>query len=310
MVTTELKLKVVDRLKEVESTSGLSGKRFSTRIGINQAQWSRLKSGDLESVISDSRFISLAREYSIAMGQQMDWKTVQTATFVYISQLLETCQEQNISSMLVDYADLGKTHAAKHYSRNHSNAIYIDCSQVKSRQLFIREIAKNLGVNHTGKYSDVYKDLVFYMSSIGNLIIILDEAGDLKYDAFLEIKALWNAAEGNASFFMMGADGLKSLFNRAMNNHKVGYAEIFRRFGSQYRQVSPCIEEEIKKVKRGNNAPNVREALDEFRREQVGLVAQANAPAGTDIQKLVKASRNSLTNLYNMIKVMNSKQAN
>jgi DNA transposition AAA+ family ATPase len=291
MVTKLFKQRVIDELKELETQSGLSAKRFAVKIGINQAQWSRLKKGDLDNVLADSKFITIARENNIATGEDIEWKTAQTPTFEYIRSLLGICQKQSISALLVDMADIGKTHTAKYYSRNNRDAIYLDCSQVKSKQLFVREIARQFGVKHTSRYADVYNDLVFFMNTLDNPLVILDEAGDLKYDAFLELKALWNATEGHVGWFMMGADGLKARITRAINCQKVGYTEIFRRYGSDYRRVSP----------------QGKEALEQFKREQVALVAQANSPKGVDVQKLLRKSSHSLTNAYNIIRVMNMK---
>ena len=297
-MTNVFKQTVINKLIELENLSGLSSARFAVKIGINQAQWSRLKKGEFDGVLSDSKFITLARENGVVMGSKMEWHTVETATFSYITSLLSTCQSQQISILLVDFADIGKTHTARHYSRNNRNALYIDCSQVKSKQLFIRELARQTGTNHTGRYADVYLDLVYFLNTNENPLIILDEAGDLKYDAFLELKALWNATEGNAAWFMMGADGLKSKITRSINCQKVGYTEIFRRYGSKYRKITP----------------DGREDLLHFKREQAALIAKANAPAGSDIQQIVNSCRfdrngdYSLTNLYNVIKVLNQQK--
>ncbi len=289
MVTKVFKQHVISKLKELEANSGLSSARFAVKIGINQAQWSRLKKGDLDGVLADSRYITIARENDIVMGDSFEWKTAKTPAFKYIYSMIEICQRESISVMLVDLADIGKTHTAKYYARNNRNAVYMDCSQVKTKQLFVREIARQFGVTHTGRYADVYRDLVFFINTIENPIVIVDEAGDLKYDAFLELKALWNATEGRAGWIMMGADGLKAKMSRAINCQKVGYTEIFRRYGSDYRRVSP----------------QGREDLIAFKREQAAMVAKANAPEGVDIQKLLNKSQNSLTNVYNAIRVMN-----
>jgi DNA transposition AAA+ family ATPase len=288
MISTAFKQQVISRLIELEKTSGQPSSRFATTLGLDSSRWSRLKKGEMDGILSDSRFITIAREQDIQMGSQSDWKTVNTATFEYITALLTTCHQQSISVLLVDMADIGKTHSAKHYARNNRDAVYMDCSQVKSKQLFVREIAKRFGVSNTGRYADVYRDLVYYINTLPNALIILDEAGDLKYDAFLELKALWNATEGNVGWFMMGADGLKAKLNRGIDNKKVGFTELFRRYGSSFRQVSPA----------------GREQVEEFRSDQVALVAKANLPEGTDIQKLLKSSRGSLTNVRNMIQVM------
>lgn len=289
MIETAFKQKVIDRLKEAEKASGLSAKRFSTTLGLSQSQWSRLKKGEIDGVLSDSKFITYGREYGIQMGEHAEWKIVKTATFQYVHSLLETCYGQKISTIFVDLADIGKTTTAKYFARNNSNAVYVDCSQVKSKQLFVREIAKKFGSDYTGKYADVFGDLVYYLNTLPGAMVILDEAGDLKYEAFLELKALWNATEGNVGWFMMGAEGLQHLMDRSISYKRVGYSEIFRRYGSRYRKVCPL----------GGDA------LSEFKRDQIAMVAVANTPEGTDIQRLVTASGMSLTNLSNIIKVSN-----
>ncbi len=61
---------------------------------------------------------------------------------------------------------------------------------------------------------------------------------------------------------MMGADGLKAKIERARSSMKVGYDEIFSRFGGRYQRVSP----------------EGKEAKDEFKKLQTGLILKANAP--------------------------------
>ncbi|WP_318546324.1 hypothetical protein [Flavobacterium columnare] len=40
-------------------------------------------------------------------------------------------------------------------SRILKNCFYVDASQAKTKQLFIRLIAKTIGLDNTGKYADV-----------------------------------------------------------------------------------------------------------------------------------------------------------
>ena len=63
--------------------------------------------------------------------------------------------------------------------------------------------------------------LLAYLRTIDTPLVILDEAGDLQYEAFLELKALWNATERCCAWYMMGADGLKEKINRAIEGKKV-----------------------------------------------------------------------------------------
>jgi len=278
MISTEQKRRIVGEIAS-RSKNYASNAAFAQALEINPAQLSRLLKGEHDKVLSDDNFLRIAQEMGIDLKEN-EWKTAKTPTFAKITSQLATCQSESISAMMIDEAGVGKTHAAKEYVKTHANSIYIDCSQVKSRQLLIREIARKFGVNPRGRYADVYKNLVFYINTSSQApLIILDEAGDLQYAAFLELKALWNATENMCGFYMMGADGLKAKIERNIDNEKVGYTEMFRRFGSRFQK----------------SCPDGKEASEEFMKEQISLVAKAN---GMDnVQKLYVLTGGSLTRL-------------
>ena len=131
----------------------------------------------------------------------------------------------------------------------------------------------------------MYDDLVFYLRSIDQPLIILDEAGDLQYEAFLELKALWNATERCCAWYMMGADGLKEKINRSIECKKVGYTEMLSRYGDRYSKVTPDDGKEREK----------------FLREQAHIVAKLNAPEGTDIKAIVLKTQGGLRRVYTEI---------
>jgi DNA transposition AAA+ family ATPase len=213
----------------------------------------------------------------VSLTNERPWKAAGTPTFYYITEMLTTCQNDALSALICDLADIGKTFTAKHYCKENRYAVYVDCSQYKSKQKLVRAIAKEFGTNHTGKYADVYEDLVYYLQSLGNPLIVLDEAGDLGYEAFLELKALWNATEGHCGWVMMGADGLKEKVRRAINNKKVGYTELFSRYGQRYQRITP----------------EGKEDAERFIKQQAALIIKANAP-DADIQQMVVKTQGSL----------------
>ena len=186
---------------------------------------------------------------------------------------------------MCDMPNIGKTFTARYYVAHHKNAVYIDCSQVKTKLKLIRKIASEFGVDSKGRYSDVYDDLVYYLRSIDTPLIILDEAGDLQYEAFLELKALWNATERCCAWYMMGADGLKEKINRSIECKKVGYTEMLSRYGDRYSKVTPDDGKE----------------REHFLKEQARIVAKVNAPEGTDIAQIVRKTNGGLRRVYTEI---------
>ena len=278
MITTELKQRIVAELAERRNNFAGSDAKFAVSIGINNAQYSRIKNGETERVISDQNWLSLARILEIPVGNTPVWNIARTPVFDFITGQLAFCQSNATSRLLCDIADIGKTFSAKAYVKSNKNAIYVDCSQVKTKQKLVRFIAKEFGVGHTGKYSDVYADLVFYLRSLPSPLIILDEAGDLDYAAFLELKALWNATERSCGWYMMGADGLREKIRRSIDCKKVGYTEIFSRYGSRYQKASPDGSEELRK----------------FKTVHAALIIKANCSEDVNVQQMVARTDYSL----------------
>lgn len=284
MITAENKKKILVAIVANRSNYPSDAKHAAS-LGITTSVYSAVKNGQTERVMSDANWISIARRLGVSLKGEIEWKAAKTATWQYISAQLELAQQSSLSGILCDLPNIGKTFTARNYVQSHANAVYIDCSQVKTKTRLVKKIAEEFGVGATGWYVDIYEDLVFYLRSIDNPLIILDEAGDLSNEAFLELKALWNATERCCAWYMMGADGLKAKIERAIERKQVGYTEMLSRFGSRYSKVTPDDGKEREK----------------FLNEQARIVAKVNAPEGTDIALVVRRSMGGLRRVYTEI---------
>lgn len=283
-VTNDIKQRILEAIT-VNRENYPSDNKHAAALGISASVYNVLKKGKIDKQVSDTNWICLARRLNVLLNNEIQWQAAETPTFVYITEQLAMCQESSVSDVLCDMANIGKTFTARIYVKMHKNAIYVDCSQVKSKQRLIRYIAKEFGVNSNGRYCDVYDDLCFYLKTLERPLIILDEGGDLQYEAFLELKALWNATERCCAWYMMGADGLKEKMNRSIECKKVGYTEMFSRYGDKYSKVTPDDGKE-------------REA---FLKAQAAMVAKLNAPEGTEVMKVVNRTGGSLRRVYTEI---------
>lgn len=284
MITTETKKRILDAIVS-NRTNYPSDAKHAASLGITTSVYSAVKNGQTEKVLSDANWVTIARRLGVSLRGEIEWKPARTATFTFITGQLEFSQLSGLSAILCDIPNIGKTFTARYYVKSHRNAVYIDCSQVKTKVRLIRRIASEFGVDSKGQYSDVYEDLVYYLRSIETPLIILDEAGDLQYEAFLELKALWNATERCCAWYMMGADGLKEKINRSIECRKVGYTEMLSRYGDRYSRVTPDDGKE----------------RERFLNEQARVVAQVNAPAGADIARIVRKSGGGLRRVYTEI---------
>ena len=291
-ITKELKLCILEAIK-ADRENYSSDNKHAVSLGINNSVYNVLKKGIIDRVVSDANWVGIARRLNVSLKKDASWVPAVTATFAFITEQLETCQASGVSGILCDMANIGKTFTARIYAKKHKNAIYVDCSQVKSKLRLIRFIAKEFGVNSHGKYYDVYEDLVSYIRVLDNPLIILDEAGDLQYEAFLELKALWNATERCCAWYMIGADGLQEKINRSIECKKVGYTEMFSRYGDQYSKVVPEGSAERK----------------EFLLAQTLAVAQLNAPQGYKALEIAKRCGGNLRRLYTEVGKLKRAQA-
>ena len=284
MITADNKKRILEAIA-TNRANYPSDAKHAASLGISTSVYSSIKNGQTDKALSDANWITIARRLGVNLRGGMEWKAARTATFDFISIQLEACQKSGLSAILCDIPNIGKTFTARHYVQGHRNAIYVDCSQVKTKLKLVRKIANEFGVNSNGRYSDIYEDLVYYLRSIENPLIILDEAGDLTYEAFLELKALWNATERCCAWYMMGADGLKAKIVRSIERQKVGYTEMLSRFGDRYSKVTPDDGKE----------------RDKFLKDQASAVAKVNAPTGTDIAALVRKTNGGLRRVYTEI---------
>ncbi len=284
MITQKQKQKILEAIT-ANRENYPSDAKHAASLGIATSVYSQIKNGQTDRALSEANWITIARKLGVSLRDGIEWKAAKTATFEFITTQLEFSQDSGLSAILCDIPNIGKTFTARYYVKGHKNAVYIDCSQVKTKLKLIRKIATEFGVGANGRYGDVYEDLVFYLRSIDRPLIILDEAGDLQYEAFLELKALWNATERCCAWYMMGADGLKEKIDRAIEHKKVGYTEMLSRYGDRYSKVTP--EDGMEREK--------------FLKDQASVVAKVNAPAGADIASLVRKSGGGLRRVYTEI---------
>jgi len=276
-LTNEFKQKVRTAILEKRQNYGGSDTDFSKSLGINNTVFSRLKSGETDRIIGDTIWLTIGRELQVSLFED-NWKVARTSVYTEIEDNLNFCKEFSKAMVLVDDCGIGKTFCAKHIIRKMKNTFYVDCSQAKSKQLFIRLLAKTVGIDNHGKYNEVLANLKYYINTLapGKPLVILDEAGDLDYTAFLELKGIWNGTDGVCGWYMMGADGLRDKIDRGINNKKVGFAEIFDRFSDEF----------IKLV------PNGKDDRQQFYSQLISDVASANVGDKTKIKGLINKCLN------------------
>lgn len=240
---TELKKKVVEALMVRRQNYDGNDAQFAKQWEINSTVFSRLKGGEIDGLLRESQWVNIARELDVSLNART-WTVAKTDVFVTISQDIKHCQRYAKSLMCVDDCGIGKTFTAKYLSATLKNCFYVDGSQAKEKTSFIRLLAKTIGVDDKDKLVRVKANIKYALKMLPNPIVIIDEVGDLSHNTFLELKEFWNATVNACGWYLMGADGLRDKIERGIGNKKVGYAEIFSRFGERYTSPVPSDRKE------------------------------------------------------------------
>lgn len=238
ILTPEFKENVVAAIMQQRANYDGRDAGFAKSIGINNSVFSRLKNGERDGLLRDTQYLNIGRELDVPLNERK-WNIVCTEVYQEIEEDILFCKENAKSRIMADECGIGKTVAAKHLSRKLKNCFYVDGSQAKNKILLIRLIAKTIGIDSFGKVAEVKANIKYYLKSLPDPIVIIDEFGDLDYNALLEVKEMWNGTENACAWYMIGADGLKAKMNRGMRNKKVGFNELFSRFSDKYTTVVP-----------------------------------------------------------------------
>lgn len=238
-----------------------SDAKHATALGISDTAYSFIKSGNYGK-IADKTWTRIAREMGMQPAGTVEWKTAKTATYAYITAQLEACQQGHINRAFCDLPDIGKSYTAAIYARTHKNVALVDCSVYRTRNRLIRRIARLLGIEADGAYYKVRDNMVDALKTLKDPLVILDEAGDISIDALRELKGLMNETGDSCAWYFMGADGFRSLYERAIRCERLGFAEMFSRMGGRFHNLT--------------NDREIAETPEAYKRQQVAIVAAVN----------------------------------
>lgn len=270
-LTTEFKQKVREAILDARVNYQGSDEAYAKTIGLNAAVYSRLKNGEIDNIISGSLWIDISIKLQVS-DSKVTKKVVRTKVYIELEDNLKFCKQYSKAMIFADECDIGKTFCSKHILKGMKNAFYLDASQCKTKSQFIRALAKTIGVDHNGKYNDVKARLKVALVNMDKPLIVIDEAGDLDYTAFLEIKEIWNYTEGRCGWYLIGADGLTTKLENGFKNKKVGFAEIISRFGDHVIKLVPTGKDDRKA----------------FFSQLINDVASANCPDNAQVPTMVR----------------------
>jgi hypothetical protein len=262
-LTKEFKESVINALLAQRTQFTGADSLFAKQWGLNPAVYSRLKGGTQDGLIADSKLLEIAIRLGISPNERK-WNHARTEVFAMIEEDIMFCKRYAKSRICVDESEIGKTFTAKYLSRKLQNCFYLDASQVEGKKIdFIRLLAQTIGIGPQGKIKDLLDMIKYYLKTLPEVIVIIDEAGDLEPATIKTLKGLWNGTENECAWYLIGADGLRSILEKGIRSKKPGFKETFSRFSSSYTTITPqgrdnqqiFYRKMIRQVLEVNNAP-------------------------------------------------------
>lgn len=242
-ITDLFKNKVVELLLVQRENFGGSDAQFARSIDINPSVLSRIKNGERDKLLPNNTWLRLGRELGVTTNTRQ-WNAVETDVFMQIREEIMFCKQFSKSRIFVDNCGIGKTFTAKYLSKTLKNCFYMDCTQSKKKNEFIKAMARVVGVEVKGKIVDIKENTKYYLSMLEKPIIIIDEAGALDKDALGMVQEYWNATEGLVGWYMMGANALRNKISRGVSRDKDYFAELFSRFSENFSSIVPVEKSE------------------------------------------------------------------
>lgn len=242
-ISKKLIEKCVEALLEASKNYGGTASQFARKYGMSASVWSEIKNGRTEGKLSPQKWLNIAAILGVKDTDRV-WRMARTEVFNAIEEGVMACKEYGWGMIFVDKCAIGKTYSAKYLAKTLKNCFYVDGSQCKTKILFTRTLAQVIGVESAGRYQDVKTRIKNALNVLEKPVVIIDEAGDLEYNAFLDLKEFYNATEGSCGWYMMGANGLRKKITDGISRESVGFEEIFSRFSDAYAHVVPANKDE------------------------------------------------------------------
>lgn len=271
-INKELKYQIREAMMKYRNNFGGTDAAFAQSLNISNSIYSRIKKGETEKILSAGEWLHIGRKFRVDLNRN-SWKFARTEVYEQMYESFIFCQKSKTSMILVDDCGIGKTECAKAIISQMKNAFYVDASQTHTKVRFIRQLALVLGCGTKGKYHEVLENVKYALNVLENPFVCIDEAGDLEYSAYLELKGIMNDTVDNCAWFMIGADGLRAKITKGINNHKVGFAEIFSRFSDDFVTLVPKGPEDRKK----------------FYTKLIGDVAYVNLDDKTTVNEVIRS---------------------
>lgn len=239
-ITDEIKEKVVNALLRDMQERGFTSQneyagyiRNMVDIPFDKSAFSSIKKAEKRHFLKDASWLKLAKHFNVL--SENSWQTAETNTYITVNTHLDACKTYGVWQVLCDRAGIGKSYAAQAFAKRHKETVfYVDCSEYFTKSDFIMALARQLGMEKTGSYNQLWRDVTNELLLCDNPLLILDEFGDVHESVITLMKSLYNKADMGdhlaLGVYFIGADNLRKRLKEGKRKQRQSYAEFWSRF--------------------------------------------------------------------------------
>jgi len=263
----KLKTKIADRQLSQSKAAKLTGVSSANLSHIVNDRWH-------DKVISNNIWQKISRwvEYE---QNGTSWHIVETPNYRRIYNMCRDAQESRVMLAISAKHGTGKTVALRSYQDKHpQESFYIECKKHWSCKRFLNQLRKSLGMDQDARTIDeMFDDIVEHLGRKQYPLLIIDEADELKEEAFGFIKSLYNELEGVCGFIICGGNHLRKRIERGVRLCKQSYQEIYSRCGDEFHAMHTIDKDTITAICKENGITEkseitevINDANDDLRR--------------------------------------------
>lgn len=198
--------------------------------------------------IADAMFRKVQNNLRI----DLNWNVAQTDNLKEVYYYCHSAQEQSLAICISDHAGKGKSNGFKYYDHTNTNVIHLECKASWSKKSFLKNLLIVMGIAPVGTTEEMLETFNVKIKQMERPLLIMDQADKLKdpqLDLFMEF---YNDHEGHLGIILSGVKALEKRIDKGVQKDKIGYAEIFSRFGSRYINMNPVGPKDVAAICEAN----------------------------------------------------------
>lgn len=246
----EQKEAISQALRRYLQDNGLKQSAFCRTHGLTAAYISAIFNSQY-SVTANSKQVEISdyhfRKIAAAIGMNLSkeyWPVQPTDQFVTIIQALEVAKANSTSGMLIGPTGCGKTLATDLFCKRHPTHTYrITVSRLHTLPYILEKLLELLGQHEKGRAANKMERIINHLQQLKyqgeKVIIIIDEAENLRAQVFGMVKAMYDGIVNHASIMLIGTTELTDKMERLNKKNKDGMPQFCRRFKAGTVYLSP-----------------------------------------------------------------------